>query len=168
MADYFVDIVNEKDIVVGRQLKSVAHAKRLLHRVIHVFVFNRNGEIFLQTRAKKPFDNAEGLLDASVGGHVDAGSDYAQTAEKEFLEELGVSSPLTFETTFAQLTDADLIHFCACFSAKHDGPFTLDPKEATTGRFYSISELKKLVQQSNPVFTPETKMSLQFLLKKYS
>ena len=45
------DVVNTEDEVVGTEKRSVVHRKQLMHRAIHVFVFNAEGQLYLQKRS---------------------------------------------------------------------------------------------------------------------
>jgi len=65
------------------------HKKGLLHREIHVWFYTPKGEIVFQKRASDK-DTFPGLLDATVGGHVEIGDSYIKTAIKETQEETGI------------------------------------------------------------------------------
>jgi len=84
-----LNIINESDNIIGEATREDIHAKGLLHREIHVWLYNKNGEIFFQMRAKDK-ETFPGLLDASVGGHVEMGDSYEKTALKEVEEETGL------------------------------------------------------------------------------
>ena len=47
--EYF-DIVNDRDVVIGRAPRAEVHAKRLLHRAVHILVFDRQGRDRKSTR----------------------------------------------------------------------------------------------------------------------
>ena len=96
-----LNIINESDNIIGEATREDIHAKGLLHREIHVWLYNKNGEIFFQMRAKDK-ETFPGLLDASVGGHVEMGDSYEKTAFKETEEETGLkieTHDLKFITT---------------------------------------------------------------------
>jgi isopentenyldiphosphate isomerase len=82
------DIVDRNDNVVGTTDKKTAHSTGQLHRVAAVFVFDQNGELYVQ---QHPID---GKWDHSVGGHVSQGETYALAAAREAEEELGITQPL--------------------------------------------------------------------------
>src|SRR5580658_3200257 len=86
----FFDVVDERDAVVGRASRREVHAHRLMHRAVHVLVFDDTGRVFLQKRSMKK-DIAPGLWDSSCSGHVDSGESYDVAAVREFAEELGVA-----------------------------------------------------------------------------
>ena len=59
IVDEFLDVVDESDNVVGRSRRSDVHQRGLLHRSIHLLVFNRSGELLMQKRSMEK-DEAPG------------------------------------------------------------------------------------------------------------
>jgi len=86
----FLDIVSENDEVIGRAPRSEIKQKGLLHREIHIWFFNDKGDVLIQKRALDK-DTYPGLLDVGVGGNVESGMGYSDTAIKEVKEELGLN-----------------------------------------------------------------------------
>ncbi len=84
-----LDVVDEQGNVIGKDTRHNIHAKGLLHREIHVWFYTPKGEVIFQLRAKGK-DTFPEKLDATVGGHVEIGSDFEDTAIKEMEEETGV------------------------------------------------------------------------------
>ena len=82
------DVVDRSDNVLRQESRSVVHREELLHRAIHVFVFNKAGQIYLQRRSMGK-DTAPGKWVSSCSGHVDAGEDYDEAAGRELIEEIG-------------------------------------------------------------------------------
>lgn len=86
------DVVDEQDQVIDRKTRGEVHAGKLLHRAVHVFVFNKRGDLLLQQRSM--FKDAHpGVWDSSVSGHLDAGEDYLPAAVRELEEEMGITIP---------------------------------------------------------------------------
>ena len=56
MPEDIFDIVNEKDEVIGRAPRSEVHARGLLHRAVHVLVFNARGELITLSEATVKLD----------------------------------------------------------------------------------------------------------------
>ena len=90
-----VDLYNEDRIPLGRTAeRSGPKNPGELRLVVHVCVFDSQGRLLIQQRAKKKYVWPE-LWDVSIGGGVDAGETSRQGAEREFQEELGYRLDLT-------------------------------------------------------------------------
>lgn len=84
------DVVDENDVVTGQATRGEVHAGGLLHRAVHVFAFNKRGDLLLQQRSLLK-DAHPGVWDSSVSGHLDAGEDYETAAVRELDEEMGIA-----------------------------------------------------------------------------
>src|SRR3989344_5472817 len=93
MKEEQLEVINEDDEVIGLESRETIHQKGLLHREIHVWFITPNREIIFQHRAKNK-DTYPDKLDATVGGHVEPGVSYEETAVKECEEETGVKLDL--------------------------------------------------------------------------
>lgn len=89
-ADELLDIVDERDEVVGRAPRGEAYARGLRHRCVFVLARDGAGRIFVhrRTATKLVFPSR---YDMFVGGVVGAGESYDTAALREAEEELGVS-----------------------------------------------------------------------------
>jgi isopentenyl-diphosphate delta-isomerase type 1 len=148
------DIVNERDEVIGRAPRSEVHARGLLHRAVHVLVFNSRGEVFLQKRSMKK-DRQPGVWDSSCSGHVDSGEDYDQTAVRELGEEIGLhlNAPPTrlFKLDACAETDAEFVWVYRC---QNNGPFQLDPDEIETGDWFAPERVTRWIREKPGDFAP--------------
>src|SRR3989344_1392046 len=90
MKEEQLELVDENDQVIGLESRKVVHQQGLLHRETHVWFMTPNREIIFQHRAKDK-DTYPDKLDATVGGHVEPGMSYDETAIKESLEETGIT-----------------------------------------------------------------------------
>src|SRR5437764_14376788 len=90
MDDEIFDVVDQKDRIIGREARAEVHRRGLLHRAVHVLVFNSRGEIFLQKRSMSK-DTFPGVWDSSASGHLDCGEDYDACALRELREEIGLN-----------------------------------------------------------------------------
>jgi isopentenyldiphosphate isomerase len=84
-----LNIVDEKGEIIGVETRENIHKYGLLHKEIHVLFYTPTGELIFQHRAKDK-DTYPDLLDVTVGGHVEIGSDYEQSALQEVEEETGL------------------------------------------------------------------------------
>ena len=88
MAELF-DVVDEHDQVLRQEPRAEVHRQRMLHRAVHVLVFNSRGEVYLQRRSATK-DTYPNRWTTSCSGHVDAGEDYDKAVVRELVEELGI------------------------------------------------------------------------------
>jgi len=141
MSDEIFDVVNALDEVVGCATRSEVHATGLMHRAVHVLVFNRKGEVFLQKRSMTK-DKSPGLWDSSASGHVDSGEDYEACAVRELREEIGLllAQPpqRLFKLAACEATDQEHVWVYQCTA---DGPFQLNAQEIDCGEWLKPTEV---------------------------
>lgn len=90
MAKKVLNLVDDNDNIIGVEDRNIIHEKGLLHREVHVHFVTPENEIIFQHRAKNK-DTYPNLLDATVGGHVEIGDSYEESAIKETFEETGIA-----------------------------------------------------------------------------
>lgn len=147
MTEETFDIVNDRDEVMGQATRTEVHAKGLLHRSVHVLVFNSLGEVFLQKRSQTK-DKSPGLWDSSASGHVDTGEEYDACATRELREEIGLTptQPLQrlFKLAACDKTDQEHVWVYRC---EAEGPFTLNPEEIEHGEWMLPKEVTRRIHQ---------------------
>ncbi len=90
-------VVDTDGAVIGKATRGECHGgSMLLHPVVHLHVFDRAGNLYLQKRPAWK-DIQPGKWDTAVGGHVDYGEDVTVALRREAREELGLSN---FEPEF--------------------------------------------------------------------
>lgn len=89
MTDELLDVVNENDEVIATALRSGVHEGGLLHRGVHVFLFDGEEKMLVQKRSAARAQYPS-VWDCSVSEHVKAGESYLQAVRRGMLEELGV------------------------------------------------------------------------------
>jgi 16S rRNA (adenine1518-N6/adenine1519-N6)-dimethyltransferase len=145
-------VVDEQDQVVGDAPRSQVHGNNLRHRAVHLFIFNRFGELFLQKRS--PWKDRHPLLwDSSAAGHVEAGEDYDATAARELKEELGVTAELT---RVAKLPASERTgqEFIWLYRGEHDGPVDLARTEIEHGEFFPTDIVSRWIKARPDDFAP--------------
>lgn len=145
------DVVDSENRVIGQATRGEVHAKGLLHRSVHIWVFNSRGELFLQKRAMTKDENP-GYWDSSASGHLNAGEDYRTSAQRELMEELGISGELQFFMKFPASRETHWEHV-ETYLCRTDQKITLNLLEISEGRFWPISDLKKAVHSRPGQFT---------------
>ncbi len=140
--DELFDVVDEQNRVVRQAARREVHANNWLHRAVHIFVLNAEGEVFLQLRSHLK-DKKPGKWDSSAAGHLDAGEDYLPCAVRELEEELGI------RTVPERLTLAGKVAACPgtgwefveLFLTRHDGPLRWPAAEIETGQWFAPAEI---------------------------
>jgi isopentenyl-diphosphate delta-isomerase type 1 len=163
--EYF-EIVNERGEVIGKAPRSECHGNpALIHRAVHVLVFNKKGELLLQLRSKDK-DIQPGKWDTSVGGHLGLGESYEQAAAREMAEELGIEPPeleYLYDYPLRNEIESENIR---SFLAVFDGPFKPQIEEIDEIKFWTLEEID--LSLGKGVFTPnfETEFSMYSNWKK--
>jgi isopentenyldiphosphate isomerase len=143
MTEEIFDVVNERDEVIGRQSRGEVHRLGLMHRAVHILVFNAAGQVFLQKRSMKK-DRQRGLWDSSASGHVDSGEDYDACAVRELREEIGLqlseAPPRLFKLAACAETDQEHVWVYRC---RAEGPFALHPDEIERGGWFAPGEVTR-------------------------
>jgi isopentenyl-diphosphate Delta-isomerase len=141
-----LDVIDENGKVILVLPKDEVIKKHLLHKTVHVEVFNHKGEILvgLRSPSKKIYPN---LWDSGVAGHISSGESERETAIREMKEEIGVDvDPQYFDNI--RVNTAEVDEFIFIFIIRFNGPF--EANEAVELKFVSVSQAKKL--NSTPPF----------------
>ncbi|MDE6485370.1 MAG: NUDIX domain-containing protein [Duncaniella sp.] len=146
-------IVTPEGKVIGSATRGECHSgSKLLHPVVHIHVFDRDGRLYLQKRPEWK-DIQPGKWDTSVGGHVDYGEDIIDAARREAAEELGIEGgelvPLG-RYVFESDREQELIN---AFRLTVVSPDDVIPSaELDGGRFWEKEEIKASLGKG--IFTP--------------
>ena len=146
------DVVDENDRVISQASRHEVHRRKLRHRAVHVFVFNRRGDLFLQKRSRWK-DKHPGLWDSSAAGHVNAGDSFEATAPREIREELGVDAEPE-EIAAIPACEKTGWEFVRLFRAEHEGPFVLPPAEIESGAFFTREQIARWIAARPQDFAP--------------
>ncbi len=157
------DIVTPEGKVVGKAPRSKVHGNPdLLHPVVHIHVFNKNGQMYLQKRSKSK-EIQPGKWDTSVGGHINSGESVESAVNREALEELGLKinqlQPL-YKYVMRNEIESELVY---TFKTVHNGPFKINKEEIDFGRFWKMHEIDKNIGKG--IFTPNFEQEFQLLKK---
>jgi isopentenyldiphosphate isomerase len=147
MPEEIFDVVNERDEVVGQQTRREVHRLGLMHRAVHVMVYNSRGQVFLQKRSMTK-DRQPGLWDSSASGHLDSGEAYDQCAVRELREEISLqlSAPPQRLFKLPASTETDQEHVWV-YRCEAEGPFTLHPDEIERGGWFAPEELSRWIAE---------------------
>jgi len=138
-----LEVVNEEGKIIQTLPRSVIHGNPLLmHRVVHILVFNNDGALLFQKRSMNK-DVAPGKWDTSVGGHVNAGETIEEAARREMEEELGITScALKFLYSYIHSNpyETELVYTYSCIYA---GGIKFNQEEIDEVRFLGIVEIRE-------------------------
>ncbi|MBX7157994.1 MAG: NUDIX domain-containing protein [Verrucomicrobiae bacterium] len=148
MKEEIFDVVDEKDRVIGQVTRREIHEKKLLHRAIHIFIFDSRNRLFLQKRSLMK-DSHPGKWDSSCSGHLDTGETYAIAAQRELKEELGITFSISTADRILYLpaSEATDQEFIQVFRLMHPGPFQLHPEEISEGQFFEIHHIQQWIEK---------------------
>ncbi len=137
-----LEVVNERGEVIKTLPRSVIHGNPLLmHRVVHVLVFNKDGGLLLQKRSMNK-DVAPGKWDTSVGGHVNSGETIEEAVRREMEEELGITScglKFLYSYIHSNPYETELVYTYSCIYA---GEIKFNQDEIDEVRFWGIDEIR--------------------------
>jgi len=156
-----LEIVDSQDRVIGSGLRGEIHRKGLMHRAVHLFVFNTRGEIYVQRRSAYK-DRHPLKLDSSAAGHVGLGESYESTAVRELQEELGIISGVDQVLRVAACDATDNEHV-VLFKVVSDAEPVPNPDEILWGAFMKPQEVSSLMDKHPKDFVP----AFMLLWKEY-
>ncbi|MBD5280268.1 MAG: NUDIX domain-containing protein [Bacteroides sp.] len=153
-------IVDESGNIIGAASRGECHSgSKLLHPVVHLHLFDKEGRLYLQKRPAWK-DIQPGKWDTAVGGHVDLGENIYQALKREVKEELGldVSSPeLLRQYVFESDREKELVNVFKLVT--EDQPHPTD--ELDGGRFWTMEEIAESLGKD--VFTPNFESEYKML-----
>lgn len=159
----WLPLVNEDGKVIGKATRTECHKnKDLLHPVVHLHVFNENGELYLQKRPEHKLIQP-GKWDTAVGGHIELNETIEKSLEREAFEEIGISNfkpQLLFKYVWKSEVESELVF---CFATNYSGTIKPHETELDGGKFWKLTEIKK--QMSKGVLTPNFEHEFGMLLK---
>ncbi len=155
------DVVDERNRVQKQALRAEVHRQAWRHRAVHIFVLDKRGQIFLQKRSPAK-DSHSGLWDTSAAGHLDAGEDYRQAAERELYEELMVKVEMRKEGGEGGLRELARIDACEetgwefvrLYSCGVVGKIRTHGREVSCGAYFPVSLVEEWVRNRPEDFVP--------------
>ncbi|MFA6272183.1 MAG: NUDIX domain-containing protein [Patescibacteria group bacterium] len=157
----YIDVVDNKDQVVGKATRKEIYQNLLSHRIVHVLVFNRAGEMALQLRG----NNVSYLplhWCTSAGGHVNSGESYETAARRELKEECGIDTEIELMCRDIYFHEKTLKKFLSIFKTVYDEPLAMKNEEVERIEFFSVEKIKQMITAGEKMH-PE----LTFIIKNH-
>ena len=164
MSEMF-DVYDESGRWCGVRPRRECHGNpALVHRSVHVVVFDSSGTRILLQKRSRLKDIQPGKWDTAVGGHVDAGETVENAAQRELAEELGVTGELEFlfESKIRNDIESENV---TIYKLVHDGPFKFAADEIDEIRFFDLTEFADAAGRNREDFTPNLQKELADLVK---
>lgn len=146
------DVVDAADNVLMQLPRSVVHDRRLLHRAVHIFLLNSQGEFLLHLRSQFK-DQYPLCYTSSASGHLNAGEDYAAAASRELKEELSLETDLQLLAKFPASVQTSYEH-TVLYLAISDETLVIDPRETSAVEFCSVAEVQRRLEHRPELFSP--------------
>lgn len=148
MKEEIIDIVDEKDNVIGQDTKSNAHAQGKWHRSAGFLLFKDNSwnEILIIKRAKNQ-------LLAIPAGHLQTGESYLHGGLRELHEEMLVGKylPDVDITALFRMKTKDSKEFILIYRIAYSGPFQIN-EEIVEYHFVAIKVLLKEMKERPEIY----------------
>jgi 16S rRNA (adenine1518-N6/adenine1519-N6)-dimethyltransferase len=88
-ADELFFVVDENNQPIDPLPRKLVHGHGVWHRVAHIWIINDENKILCQQRSLTK-ENNPGLWEGFFGGHIGPNEEYADAAQRELEEELGI------------------------------------------------------------------------------
>ncbi|MFH0841613.1 MAG: NUDIX domain-containing protein [Bacteroidota bacterium] len=151
--DELFPVVDEHGNEIALSQRSVCHdgISMLLHPVVHLHLFNKNGELYLQKRALTR-DLLPGKWDTSVGGHISPGESAEDALKRETSEELGLTNfEFRLIRKYIWESPREREYVWSFTGTTNDTP-VINPEEIDDGRYWTMQEISQNIGKE--MFTP--------------
>ena len=163
-----VILVDENDNEIGVEEKIKAHEDGKLHRAFSIFIFNSNGEMLLQQRAKNKYHSG-GLWTNACCSHPRPNEKIEDAVHSRLMEEMGFDTELKEVFSFIYnakfdngLTEHELDHV---FIGRYNGEVKPNPEEADDYKWAKIEWLENDVKLHPDKYTVWFKIALPKVIK---
>jgi len=161
--DELIDLIDDAGNTIGVVKRSEMRGRRLPHRCVYLFVFNRRGELFIHQRTATK-DVYPSYWDLAVGGVLTTGETFDVGAKRELLEELGVNAAPESLFPFRYADERTVVQ-AMVYRVVHDGPFQLQKEEVVRGEFVPLAELENRIKAAP--FCPDGVQAWREYLKHF-
>ncbi|MGB0361216.1 MAG: NUDIX hydrolase YfcD [Endozoicomonas sp.] len=156
-----VVIVDDHNFVIGVVPREKMRKEALCHRATYVFVFNREGKLYVQKRTLTK-DIYPGYFNPATGGVVTEGESYDQAAYRELTEELGIEGVQINPHFHFFFHNEDCQVWGRVYTCYYDGPLVLQEEEVTNVVMEAPEEI--LSNRHHRNYTPDSLAALDRLV----
>lgn len=165
--DEYLDVVNEHDEIIGRELRSVIYREHISNfRVVNAFVKNTAGKLWTPQRSDMK-DLFPGALDFSMGEHVKSGESYDDAFERGLSEELRITKDKVVNRLLGKLSPQ--IHGVSAFMRVYEIDMEqtphYNPNDFRAGFWLSPRELLSMISQGTPTKEPDLRIAVNAFYK---
>jgi isopentenyl-diphosphate Delta-isomerase len=152
-----VILVNEEDLETGTCDKMEAHHRGLLHRAFSVFIFDKQGRMLLQQRAKEKYHSG-GLWTNACCSHPQPGEQTSSSATRRLKEELGFETNIekVFDFVYRAEFENGLIEheFDHVYAGEYEGEILFNANEVMEVAYESLEQVREDLKNDPAKFTP--------------
>lgn len=149
-------LVDAEDNEIGTGEKMAVHQTGQLHRAFSILVFNKNGELLLQQRAKDKY-HCPGLWANTCCSHPRPSEDILVAAQRRLQEEMGFDCPLEEKYSFiykAEFTNGLTEHeFDHVLIGDYNGQINFNSTEVQAIRWLDIETIKQEIKNQPAKYT---------------
>ncbi len=165
--DEIFDIVNEQNEVIAQGTRAQIHDEEQLHRSVHVIVFNKNRDCYLQKRSVWK-DTQPSCWDSSCSGHLNAGESPDEAAVRELQEELGITDVKLIPVTTIDAQQTPNKEFISVYIAAYTGKINYPAAEISGVKPFSMELIERWLARSPEDFSPTFSLCWQEVRKMFA
>lgn len=159
MGDFGMDlrVIDEQDNVLCVKPSEAIHKEGLLHRALHILVFNSAGELYVRERSPQ-MELYPGVWTTSVGEHVFVEETYDETAHRALREFLGLETPVSLigKTRVHDSIENELV---AVYTSSADAIPHLNKDHSAEGHYLALTDVQGIIDQGKT--TPHLAAAVQ-------
>ncbi|UCD03481.1 MAG: NUDIX domain-containing protein [Candidatus Woesearchaeota archaeon] len=145
----YLDIVNEKDEVTGKDLKDNKKTKGFISRTVAMFI--ADGDKLLITRRSPKKKNSPNKYDVAAFGNVKSGETYEEAAMRELKEELGIECDLKLVDRIFNDFGEKRKYFTGVFLGSYSGNVALSEETIELHKL-TIPEIEREMENNIDLF----------------
>lgn len=158
--DELLETLDDRGQPAGLVPRARVHAEGHWHRAAHVWLYDREGHVYVQRRSSEKDLNPD-CWDVSVGEHLHPGEGYSDAARRGLSEELGlrdldlsrlgVPRPMRVDCPERGIYDYEYQQVFVAVTRRAPVP---EPSEVTAVRLVAPDELRRWLAAEPTAFTP--------------